>query len=107
MLLLGHLIATLLCLSRVAAATWIMYVYADDQCKDDYFPTLSNTPNAWGETGDWSTCIQQGGNSWGVSTNGGCQFRSWSGDDCRGSSTDPYTSVACQSFPFGSISVEC
>jgi hypothetical protein len=110
MLLFSHMTALLTLLyfsSPAIAGDWILYRYLDDQCQDDYLPTLSDNPNAWAEEGYQSVCIANGGNSWGISLNGGCTFKSWSGGDCRGSSTPPATSAGCRSVPFGSISVDC
>jgi hypothetical protein len=81
------------------AAAWIVDISEGNQCN-------------WGVQGIWGTlsqCIRLGGNSWAVADydNGGCWFSSWSGNNCRGSSTQLTQNNQCQQFPFGSIKVEC
>jgi hypothetical protein len=93
--------------SLAVAGDWILYRYLDSQCQDDYLPTMSDQPNVWAEEGIVSTCVADGGNSWGISSNGGCVMRSWSGGDCRGESTPGLTGAGCRSYPYGSISVDC
>jgi hypothetical protein len=69
----------------------------------------SKCDGSWkGKNGADTTCLTQGGNSWKIYQNQeGCDFQSWSGDDCRGSSTGQYQDEKCRQVPFGSISVDC
>ena len=84
-----------------AAAWWRVELFEGTQCGAD-------GQTRWGEGGG---CISQGGNSWEVEVEDpgadGCWFSSWSGVDCRGSSTPPFQNSGCQRVPFGSIKVDC
>ena len=91
---------TLVFLFSSLAVAWTVWIFEEDQCGDD--------ANNFGETGDGSWCIFQGGNSWQVlDSDVGCVFSSWSGNVCRGSSTPPNDSGQCHDVPFASIEVSC
>jgi hypothetical protein len=81
MLLLSHTTASARCLSRrppllvpllALAGDWIIYRYLNAQCHHDDLPPLSDHPPTPGPRRvSVSACIANGGNSWGISINGG------------------------------------
>jgi hypothetical protein len=72
MLLLSHTTTARLALrpfltSLAVAGDWILYRDLDSQCQDDYLPTMSDQPHVGADEGTVSTCVANGGNSWGIS----------------------------------------
>jgi hypothetical protein len=102
-LLLLHLLLLLLlrhCLFfffSVPPAAWSVYLFQE-----------VNTKGATVEySSSGSRCIRAGGNASYHQDTGKWDARSFSGTDCRGSSTRLSQKTVCYRVPFGSVSVEC
>jgi hypothetical protein len=95
-MLLTKQIITLLGISSLATA-WNIEVFEGEQCSGKASPYYDTGP----------ACITHGGKGWAVEDVDGCIFTSWSGNDCRGSSTLPAKEEECENVLFGSIKVEC